>query len=251
MLLMANFKLTIAYDGTNFCGWQEQPGQRTVQTVVEKAWQEITGEQVRVTSTSRTDSGVHAHGQVVGIETATQVPMNKMLTGMNSKLPEDVLVLSVEEAPAGFHATYDAVGKRYRYQIHNDRRRPLFDRPYVWHVPQPLDVEAMHRAGQALVGKHDFVSFQSVGSERGSTVRTISAVEVLSGQGRDGPQIWIEVEGNGFLYKMVRVIVGTLVAVGLGREPESWVAEVLAACDRQAAGQTAPPQGLFLLFVNY
>lgn len=248
---MANFKLTVAYDGTNFCGWQTQPSQRTVQSVVEKAWQEITGEQVRATSTSRTDSGVHARGQVVGIETATQIPMSKMLTGMNAKLPEDVVVLSVEEAPEGFHATYDAIGKRYRYQLHNDRRRPLFDLPYVWHVPQHLDVEAMHCSGQALVGRHDFVSFQCAGSERESTVRTISAVEVLPGKGKDSSQVWIEVEGDGFLYNMVRVIVGTLVDVGLGRKPESWVAEVLAARDRQTAGQTAPPQGLFLLFVNY
>ena len=248
---MANFKLTVAYDGTDFCGWQAQPGQRTVQGVVEEAWKEITGEQVRVTATSRTDSGVHARGQIVGVESNTQVPMQKLLTGMNSKLPEDVLVRSVEEAPEGFHATYDAKGKRYRYQLHNDRRRPLFDRKYVWHVPQPLDVEAMHSAGQALVGKHDFESFQSAGSERESTVRTIFAVDVLGGQGEDGSQIWIEVEGDGFLYNMVRVIVGTLVAVGIGRKPETWVAEVLAACDRQAADKTAPPEGLFLLYVNY
>jgi tRNA pseudouridine38-40 synthase len=248
---MTNFKLTVAYEGTDFCGWQVQPGLRTVQAAVEKAWQEITGEQVRVTSTSRTDSGVHAHGQVVGVETATQVPANKLLTGMNAKLPEDILVLSVEDAPTGFHATYDSLGKRYRYQLHNDRRRPLFERPYVWHVPQPLDVEAMHRAAQTLVGKHDFVSFQSAGSDRESTVRTLSAVQVLPGQGKDGAQVWIEVEGDGFLYKMVRIIVGSLVAIGLGRQPESWLAEVLAAHDRDVAGQTAPPEGLFLLFVNY
>jgi len=248
---MANFKLTVAYDGTNFCGWQAQTGQRTAQAAVEKAWQELTGEQVRVTATSRTDSGVHAHGQVVGVETATQIPANKLLTGMNAKLPEDVLVRSVEEAPDGFHATYNSIGKRYRYQLHNDRRRPLFDRPYVWQIPQPLNVEAMHRAAQALVGTHDFVSFQSVGSERESTVRTMFAVEVTQGRGEASSQIWIEVEGDGFLYNMVRAIVGTLIPVGIGRKPESWIAEVLAAKDRQAAGQTAPPQGLFLLYANY
>ncbi len=211
----------------------------------------ITGEHVRVTATSRTDSGVHARGQVVGVETTSQLPATKILTGLNAKLPEDVLVVSVEKAPTGFHATYDAIGKRYRYQLHNDRRRPLFDLPYVWHVPQPLDVEAMQRAGQALVGTHDFASFQSAGSERESTVRTIFSVDVLQGRGEDAAQVWIEVEGDGFLYNMVRVIVGTLVDIGIGRKPESWAAEVLAAADRQAAGQTAPPQGLFLLYVNY
>lgn len=248
---MATYKLTVAYDGTEFCGWQAQPGQRTVQETVEAAWLAITGEQVRVTSTSRTDSGVHARGQVVGVETASQLPAAKILTGLNAKLPEDVLVVSIENAPTGFHATYDAIGKRYRYQLHNDRRRPLFDLPYVWHVPQPLNIEAMQRAGQALVGTHDFASFQSAGSERESTVRTIFTVDVLQGRGEDLAQVWIEVEGDGFLYNMVRVIVGTLVDIGLGRKPESWATEVLAAVDRQVAGQTAPPQGLFLLYVNY
>jgi len=211
----------------------------------------ITGEQVRVTSTSRTDSGVHARRQAVGVETASQLPAAKILTGLNAKLPEDVLVVSIENAPTGFHATYDAIGKRYRYQLHNDRRRPLFDLPYVWHVPQPLDIEAMQRAAQALVGTHDFASFQSAGSERESTVRTIFSVDILQGRGEDAAQVWIEVEGNGFLYNMVRIIVGTLVDIGIGRKPESWAAEVLAAVDRRVAGQTAPPQGLFLLNVNY
>ncbi len=248
---MATYKLTLAYDGTKFCGWQSQPGQRTVQATLEAAWHELTGEQLRMTATSRTDSGVHAHGQVVGFETTSEIPAANVLTGLNAKLPEDVLVVSVEDAPKDFHATYDAIGKRYRYQIHNDRRRPLFDRSYVWHVPQPLDVEAMHRAGQALVGKHDFASFQSVGSERESTVRTIFAVDAHRGRGGDASQVSIEVEGDGFLYNMVRVIVGTLLDVGAGRKPESWVAEVLAATDRRAAGQTAPPEGLFLLYVNF
>lgn len=246
---MATFKLTIAYDGTEFSGWQAQPGQRTVQGEVEAAWQAITGEQVRVTAASRTDAGVHAIGQAVGIETTSTLPAANLLSGLNAKLSEDAVVVSIDEAPNGFHATHDAVGKRYRYQIHNDRRRPLFDRRYVWHVPQPLDVEAMHGAGQALVGKHDFASFQSAGSERESTIRTIFALEV--GQGGESPHITVEVEGDGFLYNMVRVIVGTLVEVGVGRQQESWLAEVLAAVDRRIAGRTAPPQGLVLLSVEY
>ncbi|NOY30591.1 MAG: tRNA pseudouridine(38-40) synthase TruA [Planctomycetes bacterium] len=248
---MPTYRLTIAYDGTNFSGWQTQPTQRTVQSVVEQAWQEITGEQMRVTAASRTDAGVHALGQVVGVKTASPMAAPKLLGGLNAKLPDDVVVMAVEKAPSDFHATHDSLGKHYRYQIHNDRRRPLLDRQYVWHLPQPLDVAAMHRAGQTLVGKHDFASFQSAGSPRESTVRTIFAIEVGRGEGRGASRVEIEVYGDGFLYNMVRAIAGTLVAVGVGRKPESWPAEVLAAIDRRAAGQTAPPQGLLLLRVEY
>ena len=248
---MPTFKLTLAYDGTDFSGWQAQPGQRTVQGALQDAWQEITGETVRVTATSRTDAGVHALGQVVGVESQTQLPPERLLGGLNAKLPDDAVVLSVESAREGFHATHDAVGKRYRYQIHNDRRRPLLDRHQVWHIPQSLDVEAMHSAGQLLVGKHDFASFQSTGSPRDSTVRTITDVEVGQGGSEYPARVWVDVSGDGFLYNMVRNIVGTLVDVGAGRRPIVWVSEVLAARDRRAAGQTAPPQGLFLVEVKF
>jgi len=248
---MAVWKLTIAYDGTEFSGWQAQPEQRTVQDVVETAWREITGETLRMSASSRTDAGVHAAAQVVGVETQSRLGAEKLLGGINAKLPDDVVLLAVDEAPAGFHATRDAVRKRYRYQIHNDRRRPLFDRRYVWHVPQSLDAAAMHRAGQALVGEHDFASFQSAGSRRESTVRTISTVDIQQGGEGRSASIWIDVEGDGFLYNMVRIIVGTLVEVGLHKQAEPWLAEVLAAGDRRAAGKTAPPQGLMLLHVEY
>ena len=253
---MPTFKLTLAYDGTNFSGWQAQPGRRTVQGVLQTAWQEITGEQVRVTATSRTDAGVHALGQVVGVVTQSALPPERLLGGLNAKLPEDVIVLAVEPAPDDFHATHDAVGKRYRYQIHNSRLRPLLDRHLVWHIPQSLDAAAMHGPGQLLVGTHDFASFQSTGSPRDSTVRTITAVEVRrdeagQGGGEKAARIQIEVSGDGFLYNMVRNIVGTLVDVGAGRQPESWIREVLAARDRQAAGQTAPAQGLMLVEVKF
>ena len=246
---MPTFKLTLAYDGTKFSGWQAQPGRRTVQGVLEAAWHEITGETVRVTATSRTDAGVHALGQVVGVETQSELPPERLLGGINAKLPNDVVLRSVEPASKGFHATHDAVGKRYRYLLNNDRRRPLFDRHLVWHIPQPLDVETMHRAGQLLVGKHDFLSFQSTGSPRDSTVRTITAVDVGRGGPGEPAHVWIEIAGDGFLYNMVRNIVGTMVDVGAGRRPIEWMSEVLSACDRQVAGQTAPPQGLILLEV--
>jgi len=173
----------------------------------------------------------------------------------NAKLPDDVVLRSIETVAEGFHATHDAIGKRYRYQLHNERLRPLFDRHLVWHIPKPLDVEAMQRAGGVLVGRHDFASFQSTGSPRDSTVRTITAVEIgqggANGISGDCPaRIWIEVSGDGFLYNMVRNIVGTLIDVGAGRRPVEWMNEVLAARNRQAAGQTAPPQGLMLVEVK-
>ena len=273
---MAFFKLTLAYDGAEFSGWQAQTGRRTVQGELERAWQEITGESVRVTAAGRTDAGVHAAGQVAGVESATLMEPAALVLALNAKLPTDAAVRAVEPAPPGFHATRHALRKRYRYTIYNDRRRPIFWRKYAWHIPMPLDVSAMRLAGQALVDRHDFVSFQSAGSERESTVRTIYCVEVVgptAGQGPDDNNVdpnpvpyyldrgWhdrerdalitIDVEGDGFLYNMVRTIAGTLVEVGRGKRAASWVAEVIAAHDRSAAGQTAPPHGLTLLAVQY
>jgi tRNA pseudouridine38-40 synthase len=268
---MAFFKLTLAYDGAEFSGWQAQPGRRTVQGELERAWLEITGETVRINAAGRTDAGVHAVGQVVSVESATQLPPDALVGALNSKLPEDAAARTVELARDGFHATHDAKRKRYRYSIYNDPRRPVFLRRYAWHVPTPLDVEAMHRGGQSLIGTHDFASFQSTGSERESTIRTIFAVDVARNKAaQSDPSITaptklgrgcadserdavvtIDVEGDGFLYNMVRAIAGTLVHVGRGKRDAAWIAEVLAARDRCAAGQTAPPHGLTLLRVEY
>lgn len=241
-------KLTVAYDGTDFAGWQVQPQRRTVQGAIEEAWREITGEDVRLTASGRTDAGVHAEGQVVGLETATKIPPEKLRAALNAKLSQDVVVQLVEPAPAGFHATHDALRKTYRYQIHNSRVRPLFDRQYVWHYPAAqLDERAMGEGGGALVGRHDFACFESTGSERASTVRTITLLEVV----RHGDRIDIEVTGDGFLYNMVRAIAGTLVEVGRGAKPVIWTSEVLASRDRTQAGPTAPAQGLVLARVDY
>jgi tRNA pseudouridine38-40 synthase len=248
---MPTFKLIIAYDGTHFSGWQFQPDRRTVQGVIQTAWRQITREEVSVSASSRTDAGVHALGQTVGVESNTHLTSEQLFSALNATLPHDVIIKHVEEVPCGFHATRDAQGKRYRYSICNSRSRPLFERNYVWHVPKPLDAEAMHRAGQSLVGTHDFASFQSAGSERESTVRTIHAIEVRRGGGDLEARIEIDVEGDGFLYNMVRIVAGSLVDVGAGRRDENWLADALAACDRRAAGRTAPPEGLCLLKVYY
>lgn len=245
---MRSLRLTLAYDGTLFAGWQVQRVLRTVQGELEAAWKQITGEDVRVTASGRTDAGVHAHGQVVGVATETALDEARLLRGLNAVLPNDVIVREIIPAPPGFHATHDALRKTYRYHIHHSRVRPLFDRNFVWHVPaKVLDEAAMQRAGGLLVGRHDFASFETAGSERASTVRTILDLTVS----RNGERVTIEVTGDGFLYNMVRSIAGTLAEVGRGVKPVEWVAEVLAARNRTHAGLTAPPQGLVLWQVEY
>ena len=250
---MRSLKLTVAYDGTDFAGWQVQPNRRTVQGVIEHAWREITGQTIRVTASGRTDAGVHAEGQVVGIQTQSQLAPERLHAALNAKLPEDVVIRSVESAPANFHATHDALRKTYRYQIHNSRVPPLLDRRYVWHIPTAeLDTQWMGQGGAALIGRHDFASFETTGSERATTVRTITRLDVTRCPvATGGNRIEIEVEGDGFLYNMVRAIAGTLVEVGRGARPTDWVGQVLAACDRRAAGPNAPPQGLVLVRVDY
>jgi tRNA pseudouridine38-40 synthase len=247
---MPTFKLTLAYDGTNFSGWQAQPGRRTVQGAVQETWALITQEQVQVTGTSRTDAGVHALGQVAGINSQTHLDAATLHRALNARLPADVAVVKVETVAEGFHATRDCVAKRYRYSIHNSHQRPLFERSYVWHVPQALNTDAMHQAAQGLVGTHDFASFQSTGSERENTVRTLFAVEVRRDEHQPS-RVEIEVEGDGFLYNMVRIIAGSLVEVGTGRRDAAWLASALAARDRRATGKTAPPHGLCLLWARF
>ncbi|QDT00551.1 tRNA pseudouridine synthase A [Adhaeretor mobilis] len=267
----STWKITLAYDGADFCGWQSQPERRTVQGAFEQAWLDITGESVRVNASGRTDSGVHAMGQVVGVQTESELPAERLLGGLNAKLPDDATVVSVEAAPEGFHAQHQAKSKRYRYAIHNDRRPSVALRRNAWHVPQQLDIEAMKRAGQALLGKQDFASLESVGSPRESTVRTIFSVEVIAARDEGDrnsaatPEtiplplppyelnslILIDVVGDGFLYNMVRTIAGSLVHVGAGRKPVEWMGEMLLAKDRKRAGQTAPAHGLTLVEVGY
>ncbi|MCA9239059.1 MAG: tRNA pseudouridine(38-40) synthase TruA, partial [Planctomycetales bacterium] len=197
---MRRLKLTLAYDGTLFAGWQVQPDKRTVQGEVERAWREMAGEEVRLTASGRTDAGVHALGQVAGLETASPLPPERVQQALNAKLPDDVVVVAAEEAAPGFHATHDALRKTYRYQVHNSRVRPLVDRRYVWHYPiAELDVERMRGGAAALLGRHDFACFETTGSERSTTVRTILELTVT----RAGERVDITVTGDGFLYNMV------------------------------------------------
>ncbi len=244
---MRNIKLIISYDGTDFHGWQRQPFLRTVQEVLESALQELTGVCPNATASGRTDAGVHALGQVVHFLTASAHSTATFVKALNALLPADVRVLSAQEVPQSFHATLDARAKLYRYVIDNGPIANPFQLRHAWHVFQRLDVTAMRGASRALLGRHDFRSFETNWPNRMSSVRTIHHV----GVSRMGDFVWVDVEADGFLYNMVRSITGTLVKVGIGKWPEAKVAQVLAAQDRTQAGPTAPPQGLFLVRVRY
>jgi tRNA pseudouridine38-40 synthase len=245
---MRNLKLTIRYDGTDFFGWQTQPGQRTVQETLEKAIAEITREErVRVNCSGRTDSGVHAVGQVANVYSASVLSCEVLLKAINAKLPADVCVREVDEMPQSFCANKDAKRKLYRYVIQDGRIQDPFMRKYAWFVRQNLDVPAMARACACLVGRHDFRCFETEWPNRLTSVRTVTHLAV----NRFGEFIWIDVEADGFLYNMVRAIAGSLVQVGRGFWPEAQISDVLNAMDRKLAGPTAPPEGLFLMRVTY
>ena len=244
---MRNLKLLISYDGTDFSGWQRQPGRRTVQQDLEEAIGRLTGVVPVTNASGRTDAGVHALGQVVHFYTASDHRPEVFIKALNAILPPDIRVKGASDQPQAFHSTFDAVSKLYRYVIDNGAVANPFQLRYSYHVYQKLDVEAMHRAGQVLKGRHDFHSFETNWPNRTSSVRTITHLAVS----RMGDFVWVDAEADGFLYNMVRTIAGTLILVGLGRWPESKVAEALAAEDRRQAGPTAPPQGLFMVRVRY
>jgi tRNA pseudouridine38-40 synthase len=244
---MRNIKLTVRYDGTEFNGWQTQPGFRTVQETLEKAVAALTGEDIRVNASGRTDAGVHAVGQVVNFYTNSQHTPEVLVRAINAHLPPDVVVADVEDKPQSFDANRDALRKMYRYVIHDGEVPDPFLRKYAHHTRHKLDVAAMRRAAEPLKGRHDFHSFETDWPNRMSSVRTISHLAV----NRVGDWIWLDVEADGFLYNMVRAIAGTLINVGRGYWPESQVAAILQAEDRKEAGPTAPAHGLFLIRVTY
>ncbi len=244
---MPTLKLTLAYDGTDYVGWQRQASGLSVQQLVEEALAPLVGATPAVAGAGRTDAGVHAVGQVASVRCAVGHDPATVQRALNARLPPAIRVLEAVLAPPAFHARFDATGKRYRYRMVVGQVVSPFDRWFVWHAPGRLDVAAMQRASRALVGRHDFASFQGAGSAVTHTVRTITALEVEE----VGGELRVDVEGDGFLRHMVRAIVGTLAEVGTGgRRPES-LAEVLAARDRRAAGDTAPARGLTLLAVRY
>lgn len=248
------FKLTIAYDGTDFSGWQIQPGRPTIQGLLERAIAKLAGVRVGVVGSGRTDAGVHAIAQVASCTLPSwNADAANLAKAINVNLPDSVLVTDVIDAPDDFHAIRDSISKRYRYQIQNGGNRNPFDHRYWFRLRNPVDVDVVQQAATHLVGRHDFASFQATGAVRKSTTRTILDCDVidLSPDDWGEPRFAIEVEADGFLYNMVRNIVGTLIEVGKGRYSSDWVTEVIAARDRNRAGPTAPAAGLFLKQVHY
>lgn len=243
---MPTFKMTLSYDGTAFHGWQVQPGRRTVQEVLETALASILGTPVACIASGRTDAGVHARGQVVSFRSDTALPPATVRKATNARMPFDVAVVSCEVAADDFHANRDAVRKTYRYVILDGVRDP-FTHLYALRSLHRLDADAMARAATQLLGTHDFHSFETNWPNRATSVRTVTAVSVT----REGDNIQIDIEADGFLYNMVRTIVGTLMNVGRGYWEPDCVAKIIAAEDRKVAGPTAGAEGLYLMRVTY
>lgn len=246
------YKLTLAYDGTNFHGWQRQDPPdgtplRTVQGVLDTTLQELLQQPIRTLGASRTDAGVHARGQVVQFDAATAIPLERMPLAINSRLPDDMEVRAAEVAPPRFDCINDPISKRYRYRIWNTDERPLQLRHMVWHCWVPLDIERMNDAAQRLVGMHDFAGLATSPQKRQSTIRTIHSCWAE----RHEPEVHVVVEGDGFLYNMVRILAGTLTEVGRGYWMPDHVDRILRKADRRLAGPTLPPQGLCLEWIKY
>lgn len=244
---MRNIKITIEYEGTNYCGWQIQPNKPTIQEELIKAINEITGENVAIIGAGRTDSGVHAIGQVANFKTMSNIPNNKFASAITSKLPWDIAVVKSEEVPLNFHARFDAIGKSYKYIIVNQSVRSPLLRSFAYYVPYKLDFNLMNQGKDYLLGSHDFKAFMSSGSSIVDTVRTINSATLSKYDGK----IIFKIEGNGFLYNMVRIIVGTLVDIGRGKICVDKLPYIIESKERTNAGHTAPAQGLYLEKVFY
>lgn len=240
-------KLIVAYDGTNYKGWQVQPNGITIEEVLNKKLTELLGEEITVAGASRTDSGVHSLGNVAVFDTNTRMPAEKISFALNQRLPEDIVVQDSCEVPEDWHPRYQNSRKTYEYRILNRTFRMPSRRFDTYFYHHPLDVEKMQKAASYLVGEHDFKSFCAIGAQVKTTVRTVYACDVL----KNGEIITIRVTGNGFLYNMVRIIAGTLIQVGGGALPPERIPEILAAQDRSAAGSTAPAQGLTMMGIEF
>jgi len=243
----SRWRCVCAYDGTGFAGWQSQAGNNAVQDVIERRLAEIFGGTVRISGSGRTDAGVHALGQVFHFDAAWKHGPEKLLAALKVGLPKTIQVKSARKVAATFHSRFQATGKHYEYRVHLGDADP-FNRPYSWSVFRPLDFKAMSAAAAILQGKHDFRAFTALnGPEKEDTVRDLRRLEIR----RRGKQVRIVAEADGFLYKMVRSLVGVLVAVGEGKLRPAQVREILASRRRTALVETAPPQGLFLVKVFY
>ena len=245
---MRNIKLTIEYDGKEFNGWQKQPNKLNIQGEIEKAIKQITGEEVDLTASGRTDAGVHALGQVANFKTNSELPIEKFPIALNANIKKSIVIKSAEEIEERFHSRLTCKRKTYRYVINNSKYGTAIYRNLETHIPMKLDIQKMQQAVKYFEGEHDFKAFKASGTSSKSSVRTIYKAEVIDA---GNERIYIELTGNGFLYNMVRIIAGTLVDVGLGKiEPED-IKEIIKSQKRENAGKTLPPQGLYLVEVEY
>lgn len=244
---MRRIKLVIAYDGTNYCGWQIQPNGITIEEVLNKKLSKLTGEEIHIIGASRTDSGVHALGNVAVFDTQTSIPPERLSYALNQRMPDDIVIVKSEEVPLDWHPRYCNCSKTYEYHILNAQIPDPTRRLTRYYVSYNLDLEKMRQAAGYLVGEHDFASFCNVRTNVEDTVRTIYSLEVTKHE----DEITIRIKGNGFLYNMVRIIVGTLLRVGRGFYTPEQVKEILEAKNRQAAGVTVPPHGLMLMGIEY
>lgn len=245
---MRTFKMMLEYDGTSYCGWQRQLGSLSIQQVLEEALERIIREKAPIIASGRTDAGVHALNQVASFRAQTALGVNKIFMGVNSVLPDDIVVKELTEAPPDFNALKDAKGKVYLYRIKNQRLRPVLGRQYFWLVRFRLDVDRMREAAAFLMGEHDFSAFCATGCDIQERVRTLRRLDITT---RDNAMIEFTVESGGFLRHMVRNIVGTLVDVGRGKFSPEDMRSILASGDRTKAGTAAPACGLFLMEVKY
>ena len=244
---MKRFKLVVAYDGTHYCGWQSQPNRATVEGVLNQKLRELLKEDIQVIGASRTDSGVHALGNVAVFDSETTIPGEKLSYALNQRLPKDIVVQHSCQVADDFHPRHCDSRKTYEYQIYNAQfENPLYSR-YSHFVFIPLRIEAMQKAAEIIKGEHDFKSFCSSRGQQLTTVRTVYDLDVT----KEGSMVKIRVSGNGFLYNMVRIIVGTLIKVGLGVYPPEYVQEILDAKDRTKAGPKVPAKGLKLIGIEY
>ena len=245
---MRNIKLTIEYDGKDFNGWQKQPNKLNIQGTIEQAIERITGKKVDLNASGRTDAGVHAYGQVANFKTNSNIPIEKIPIAINSNIKKSIVIKSAEEVEERFHSRLNCKRKTYRYVINNSKYGTAIYRNLETHIPQKLNVEKMKQAVKYFEGEHDFKAFKASGTSSKSSVRTIYKAEIIE---KENERIYIELTGNGFLYNMVRIIAGTLVEVGLEKiEPED-IKEIIKSKKRENAGKTLPPQGLYLLKVEY
>lgn len=250
------FLMVIAYDGTDFHGFQTQPGQRTVQEVIENQLQRVLRHPVELIGSGRTDSGVHARGMATSFTTSRDLPEEKLIHAIGGRLPTDLAIVSLRRMRPDFNARFDAISKYYRYRVWNDALRPVAGlcQRYVYHCWRTLDLGSIQSAARYFVGRHDFQAMAGAGCQRKTTIREVTRCEVTLGGVETMPagrELHFHVEGAGFLYKQVRNMVGTLLDIGQGRRPPEEVAKILESRDRRQAGPTAPAQGLTLMEVLY